>query len=148
MESEDSYHLFFVFNPLSVLSLFKKKQSDKDKLLLSTVKGILGKKTSNIQLYRLAISHSSVSKDSNERLEYLGDAILGAVVAEFLFMKYPYKDEGFLTEIRSRIVKRDSLNTLAQRVGLDKIMPEIYNTHNKFPPTININEGIRMMDFA
>ncbi len=104
-----------------MLKIFRPR-TEKEKTLLSNVKGIIGKKTSNLALYQLAVRHSSVSKESNERLEFLGDAILGSVVAEYLFKKYPYKDEGFLTEIRSRIVKRDSLNTIAQKIGLDKII--------------------------
>ena len=59
---------------------------------------------------------------SNERLEYLGDAILGAVVAEMLFKKFPFKEEGFLTEMRSRIVNREHLNRLAMKLGIDHFM--------------------------
>lgn len=61
-------------------------------------------------------------KESNERLEYLGDAVLGTVVAEYLFKKYPFKDEGFLTDIRSRIVNRESLNLLAKKIGMRDIV--------------------------
>lgn len=61
-------------------------------------------------------------RHSNERLEYLGDAVLGSVVADFLFKKFPYKDEGFLTEMRSRIVSRSHLNQLSRRLGLDKLV--------------------------
>jgi ribonuclease-3 len=60
--------------------------------------------------------------ESNERLEYLGDAVLGMAVAEYLFNKYPFKDEGFLTEIRSRIVNREHLNHLAKKIGLKDII--------------------------
>jgi ribonuclease-3 len=66
---------------------------------------------------------------SNERLEYLGDAILGAIVAEYLFKKYPFKDEGFLTDIRSRIVNGEALGLLAKRIGLSKFIE--YNARNK-----------------
>jgi ribonuclease-3 len=66
--------------------------------------------------------HTSGSKDSNERLEYLGDAVLNSVVAEYLFKKYPYKDEGFLTELRSKIVSRVSLNDLALKIGLSNLV--------------------------
>ena len=104
-----------------MFSLFKSK-SENDKTLYATIKGILGKKPKNLDLYKLAVRHSSMNEDSNERLEFLGDAILGAVIAEYLFKKFPYKDEGFLTEIRSRIVKRESLNSLALRIGLNKIL--------------------------
>ncbi len=93
------------------------------------VRNITGHYPLNLHLFKLAMLHSSVAKEnkdgyreSNERLEYLGDAILGAVVAEFLFKKYPYKDEGFLTEIRSRLVSRESLGDLARKVGLEAII--------------------------
>lgn len=104
------------------MGLFVKKVSEKDKDLTHNLIGVLGFKPKNLSLYKLAISHASVGKESNERLEYLGDAILGAIVADFLFKKFPYKDEGFLSEIRSRIVKRDSLNVLARKIGLDKLV--------------------------
>ena len=73
--------------------------------------------------------HTSVAQEkrkgfleSNERLEYLGDAVLGMVVAEYLFNKYPFKDEGFLTEVRSRIVNREHLNHLAKKIGLSDLI--------------------------
>ncbi len=58
----------------------------------------------------------------NERLEYLGDAILSTIVAEYLFKKYPGRDEGFLTKMRSKLVKRKTLNRLANDMGLDIIL--------------------------
>jgi len=61
-------------------------------------------------------------KENNERLEYLGDAILGAIVADFLFKKFPCKSEGFLTEMRSKIVSRSNLNKLSQKLGLAKLV--------------------------
>lgn len=102
--------------------LFKKNTKSEDKILKSTIRGIIGKSPSNLELFKLSLRHSSTSNDSNERLEYLGDAILGAIVAEYLFKKFPNKNEGFLTEIRSRIVKRDSLNTLAKKIGLSNLV--------------------------
>lgn len=90
---------------------------------------MIGVKSLNIDLYILATSHSSVAKtnsggikDSNERLEFLGDAILGSVVAEYLFKKFPFKDEGVLTETRSKIVNRESLNLLAKKIGVNAII--------------------------
>ena len=66
---------------------------------------------------------SETAKTSNnERLEYLGDAILSTIVAEYLFKKYPNKDEGFLTKMRSKIVKRKTLNEVADQMGLDVIL--------------------------
>lgn len=80
-------------------------------------------------MYQLAFLHRSAAKkvingykNSNERLEYLGDAVLSSVVADFLFRKYPLKDEGFLTEMRSKIVSRPHLNRLSQKLGLDKLI--------------------------
>jgi ribonuclease-3 len=73
--------------------------------------------------------HRSVSQEAqngvkinNERLEYLGDAILDAVTADFLFKTFPTKDEGFLTEMRSKIVSRVQLNKLSQKLGLDHLV--------------------------
>lgn len=73
--------------------------------------------------------HSSVAatnnrgiKNSYERLEYLGDAILGMIVAEYLYLTYPFKEEGFLTEIRAKIVNRESLNRLGQKIGLRELV--------------------------
>jgi len=92
------------------------------------MKNITGFTPGNLSLYRLAAIHSSKSvekngfRESNERLEYLGDAILGAAVADYLFKKYPFQDEGFLTEIRSRIVNRESLNQLARKLGIQNIV--------------------------
>lgn len=64
----------------------------------------------------------SSTNHNNERLEYLGDALLSTIVAEYLFKKYPFKDEGFLTKMRSKIVKRKTLNTIADQMGLDIIL--------------------------
>lgn len=81
----------------------------------------------NKGLYRLALLHKSASKPMKngvvlnyERLEFLGDAVLGAIVAELLYKFFPNKDEGFLTRVRSKIVSRESLNELAINIGLDK----------------------------
>jgi ribonuclease III len=106
-----------------------KGKSEADQKLVAAIRNIAGFTPSNLELYRLATLHSSIArpngngvKDSNERLEYLGDAILGAAVADYLFKKFPYKDEGFLTEIRSRIVNREALNLLARKIGVGTIV--------------------------
>ena len=100
-----------------------------DKKLFSSLKNILGFYPKNISLYKQAFRHSSAAqevkkgvKDSNERLEYLGDAVLGAVIAEHLFTLFPYKDEGFLTKMRSKIVSRSQLNQLSVKLGLNKFI--------------------------
>ncbi|HEX8358143.1 MAG TPA: ribonuclease III [Segetibacter sp.] len=96
--------------------------------LQKQLQNVLGIKTRNISLYTTALSHRSVKEsadENNERLEYLGDAILSAIVADYLFKKYPYKGEGFLTEMRSKMVNRQQLNDLAIKIGLKKIA--LYN---------------------
>lgn len=92
------------------------------------LQNVLGIKTGNLSLYTTALSHRSVKEnadENNERLEYLGDAILSAIVADYLFKKYPYKGEGFLTEMRSKMVNRQQLNDLAIKIGLKKLA--LYN---------------------
>ncbi len=69
-----------------------------------------------------AVTINNGFRHCNERLEYLGDAVLGSVVADFLFKKFPFKDEGFLTEMRSRIVSRSNLNMLSRKMGLDQLV--------------------------
>lgn len=83
----------------------------------------------NIALYRLAFRHKSAAstikngvKNSNERLEFLGDAVLGSVIADHIFKKFPFKDEGFLTEMRSKIVNRNFLNQLSRKIGLGELI--------------------------
>lgn len=96
--------------------------------LQKQLENILGIKTRNISLYTTALSHRSVKEnadENNERLEYLGDAVLSSIVADYLFKKYPYKGEGFLTEMRSKMVNRQQLNDLAIKIGLKKVA--LYN---------------------
>ncbi len=94
----------------------------------SNLRNILGYSPGDLNLYKTALSHRSIKEGSdqnNERLEFLGDAVLSAVVADYLFKKYAYKGEGFLTEMRSKMVNRVTLNDIAVRMGLKKIT--IYN---------------------
>ena len=114
-----------------MLRLFKFFQNyfSSDKKLFLSLKNILGFYPKNIRLYKQCLRHRSASvtlKDgadnSNERLEFLGDAVLGAAVAHYLFRKFPFKDEGFLTKIRSRIVSRANLNSLSRKLGLFDMM--------------------------
>ncbi len=100
-----------------------------DKQLKQTIRGILGFKPRNIYLYHLAFLHKSATQETNngikinnERLEFLGDAILDAVAADYLFKTFPTKDEGFLTEMRSKIVSRAMLNKLSQKMGIDQLI--------------------------
>ena len=109
--------------------------------LSRSIRNLLGFWPGNIRLYEQAFRHRSVAKeiragvkDSNERLEFLGDAILGAAIANFLFRKFPYKDEGFLTELRSRMVSRTYLNKLSLKIGIDKLIQ--YNETNRLYKSI------------
>ncbi len=107
--------------------LFKKSD---DSSFEKQLKNVLGIQSGNILLYRTAMSHRSVKEtadENNERLEYLGDAVLSAIVADYLFKRYPYKGEGFLTEMRSKMVNRQQLNDIALKMGLRKL-----TFYNKF----------------
>ena len=78
---------------------------------------------------------AAISHVNNERLEYLGDAILGAIVADILYKHYANKQEGFLTDLRSRLVCRSSLNELSHKIGLDALVKHsgtVNNAHNSF----------------
>ncbi len=102
-------------------NIFKKAN---DTSFEKQLKNVLGIQSSNVLLYRTAMSHRSVKDtpdENNERLEYLGDAILSAIVADYLFKRYPYKGEGFLTEMRSKMVNRSQLNDIALKMGLRKL---------------------------
>ena len=93
---------------------------------------ILGFIPEYLPYYQLALMHRSKLEEveqNNERLEFLGDAVLGAIVAEYLFKRYPNQPEGYLTELRSRIVRRESLNNVAMRMGLQKLVQ--YNNSDR-----------------
>ncbi len=104
----------------------------KEKVLAKKVYRISGFVPKEIFLYKLALTHSSsiqksrnksiVAKECNERLEFLGDSILDAIIADYLFRIYPFKDEGFLTEMRSKIVNRKSLNRICRKLGIDDLI--------------------------
>lgn len=108
-------------------SLFR---SSEEKVFANKIRKITGSKPSNVKVYILAFTHKTSSsrihkgvlKEDNERLEFLGDAVLDLVIAEFLFSKFPYKDEGFLTEMRSKMVSRDKLGKIAVKLGLQEII--------------------------
>jgi len=100
-----------------------------EKDLAKKLKSVLGFVPDNMRLFKLAFFHKSMNNSeetqrsyNNERLEYLGDAVLSTIVAEYLYKKYPGKAEGFLTKMRSKIVKRKTLNKVAERMGIDMIL--------------------------
>lgn len=100
-----------------------------EKQLKNAIKNIFGFNPGNIFLYHLAFLHKSATQENingvkvnNERLEFLGDAILDAVAADYLFKTFPTRDEGFLTEMRSKLVSRVTLNKLSRKMGIDNLV--------------------------
>lgn len=104
------------------MKLFESDKKEERKIT-KAILFLFGFEPININLYKLALLHKSNNKEeSNERLEYLGDAVLGLISAQYIFKKFPYKDEGFLTKIRSKIVSRESLNNIGRKIGLKEII--------------------------
>jgi len=104
----------------------------------SFIKYITGVSPLKLKLYDLAFIHKSATsvdylgnQVNNERLEYLGDAVLGAIVADYLYNRFPGKDEGFLTQLRSRIVNRSFLTQLTFKMGLDQFVYSNTSTINE-----------------
>lgn len=102
------------------------------------MKNIFGFYPGNVTLYKLALLHRSAAteqnghKISNERLEYLGDAVLSSIVADYLFKRFPYREEGFLTEMRSKLVSREQLNKLAAKMGIDQFIQSNQDSKSYF----------------
>jgi len=97
---------------------FRKSEFEK------SVDMLIGYHSTKMVLFHTAFNHRSLKEnpsENNERMEFLGDAIISSVVAEYLFKKYPYKGEGFLTEMRSKMVNRQQLNHIAIQMGLKKM---------------------------
>ena len=108
-----------------------------EKEFVRRLRRLLGFTPAYLRVFQLAFSHKSnndgnknnpYGNQNNERLEYLGDAVLGTIVAEYLYKKYPTGDEGFLTKMRSKIVKRKSLNAIGDDMGLDELLSTYNNT--------------------
>jgi ribonuclease III len=105
-----------------------------DRELARRLRALLGFTPVHLNLFKLVFLHKSTfaNKDyaisNNERLEFLGDAVLSTIVGEYLFKKYPNSDEGFLTKMRSKIVKRNSLDEIADRMGLDMYLQQYNQT--------------------
>ena len=101
----------------------------KEKELFSSLREILGFYPRKIELYKLALMHKSIARRNakgkpvnNERLEFLGDAVLDAVVGDIVYRHFEGKREGFLTNTRSKLVQRDTLNKLAQEMGINRLI--------------------------
>ncbi len=102
-----------------------KKRFGKDRHYYRILDGIFGIYPNNIELYKLALIHRSASQFlddgtpmNNERLEFLGDAVLETIISDFMFIEFPNEDEGFLTQMRSKAVSRVALNDLCVEIGL------------------------------
>lgn len=118
----------------------------KEKEPFFRLRQLLGFLPHDLRLYRLALMHKSANRAdtddaphhervNNERLEFLGDAVLGSVVADILYERFPNKQEGFLTTLRSKLVRRDMLNDVAVRIGLDQLVlhaDRVSSAHNSY----------------
>ena len=110
----------FILRPL-------RRNFGRDKAYYRIIDDMFGFIPNNIELYKLALIHKSASlvladgrQINNERLEFLGDAVIEAVTSDYLYIEFPDRQEGFLTQLRSKIVSRQSLNTIARTIGLDR----------------------------
>ena len=111
--------LDFILRPI-------RRNFGRNKLYYRIIDDMFGFIPNNIELYKLALIHKSASVEmggrsiNNERLEFLGDAVIESVTSDYLFIEYPEYDEGKLTKLRSKLVSRQSLNAIACKLGLDK----------------------------
>lgn len=114
---------------MDFLSFFSQLTKAEKKFKKDILK-LIGLKPKNLSLYKKAFTHKSVSeKEHNERLEFLGDAVLNTIISEYLFNHYPNKSEGFLTQMRSKIVSRESLNRLGKKMLLKELMEYKHNVN-------------------
>jgi len=110
------------------LTFFKKVFRKKDEFAL-TLERVIGFYPGQISIYKQAFLHKSLTQnnelqsfESNERLEFLGDAVLDSIISHYLYNKFPKKDEGYLTKLRSRLVSRQTLNNLGVKIGLEELI--------------------------
>lgn len=103
--------------------------SGKDEAQLQLMRFIIsrfGYRPKNLVYFEQAITHKSNANsrylESNERLEFLGDAVIDAVIAEFLFMRFPNEDEGYLTKIKSKLVSRKTLSEIAEEMEIRQVL--------------------------
>ncbi|MCK5781182.1 MAG: ribonuclease III [Flavobacteriales bacterium] len=125
-----------------ILKWFKSRSSNEDGTFYSTLKDILGFKPKDIDIYHIAFTHRSMGKYdeegnpiSFERLEFLGDAILSSVISAYLYKEMPTKNEGYLTQMRSKIVSRNTLNDIGLQIGLKNLIKSKI-PDKQFSPTL------------
>jgi ribonuclease-3 len=107
-------------------NLFPKKRTNEELDLIRFMVLHFGYRPKEISHFVKAVTHKSYTKTSddfsNERLEFLGDAILDAVIAEYLFQRFPEDDEGHLTKVKSKVVSRKNLADIAENIGIRKVL--------------------------
>ena len=110
---------------MNIIRKITGSHTEKDEEFINAIKRVIGFRPKKINFYKEAFTHSSLKKVNEmgfalnyERLEFLGDAILGSVIANYLFKKIPKANEGYLTQMRSKIVSREHLNELGKDLGL------------------------------
>lgn len=111
---------------LALFPFFSKKYSEDELLVVNFVEKSFGYRPRNLELFQRALTHKSIAHNndelSNERLEFLGDAILDAVIAEMLFSLYPEEDEGHLTKIKSKVVSRRTLSMIGEEMEIGSVL--------------------------
>lgn len=114
---------------MNLRRLFRRRPTAADRPYYALLKRIFGIVPDNVELYKLALVHRSASVTvgdgrtvNNERLEFLGDAVIETVVSELLFIEYPEANEGFLSQLRSRMVSRETLNRVAIELGIEAMI--------------------------
>ncbi|MDE5945019.1 MAG: ribonuclease III [Rikenella sp.] len=114
---------------MNLRRLFRRRPNRDDRPYYALLNRIFGIVPNNVELYKLALVHRSASVGvgggrtvNNERLEFLGDAVIEAVVSELLFIAYSEANEGFLSKLRSRMVSRETLNRVAIELGLPEVI--------------------------
>lgn len=124
-----------------ISSLFSRARNPEEKRVRAWCRSTLGITPGNLPLYRQALRHvSAVTEEQpdlpdNERLEFLGDAVLDAIIGDLLFSTYPDQGEGFLTRMRSKLVSRTQLNLLAKRIAIERVMESnVARTHESSVP--------------
>jgi ribonuclease III len=109
------------------LSLFDKGKTNEEKHLSKFIRSKFGYRVKDLNLFIRAVTHKSLlfeneSLVSNERLEFLGDAVIDTVIAEYLFVKFPNEDEGYLTKVKSKIVSRKNHSDIAESIGISQVI--------------------------
>lgn len=111
---------------LALFPLFPKRFSEDELVIVRFVEKSFGYRPKKVEIFQRALTHKSIAHNndelSNERLEFLGDAILDAVIAEMLFTLYPDEDEGYLTKIKSKVVSRRTLSVIGEEMEIGKVL--------------------------